>query len=131
MIRLCQEQYDELKSQCAYPVKDESPLHFGARGLYAGVAFTVASTHFIIECSLCAKMIAQCRCPAPNKVKEYQVCQDCKNMGHVNGQWPCGCSNPTHPACNHGGTSSGCVCVSCGEDLSNDLGGHKCQKKQQ
>lgn len=35
-------------------------------------------SHFIIICSECGKVISQCRCPAENKTKTYEVCKECK-----------------------------------------------------
>jgi hypothetical protein len=34
--------------------------------------------HFIRLCKVCGKVICQCRCPDPDKRKEYDVCDDCK-----------------------------------------------------
>ena len=35
--------------------------------------------HYILSCQLCARVLAQCRCPdATNKKKEYGVCGSCK-----------------------------------------------------
>lgn len=33
--------------------------------------------HFIRYCSKCDKVICQCRCPDPDKRKEYGICDDC------------------------------------------------------
>jgi hypothetical protein len=34
--------------------------------------------HFRTVCKYCAKVIAQCRCPNPNKQTIYGVCAACK-----------------------------------------------------
>ena len=37
--------------------------------------------HVIYKCSVCWKVIAQCRCMARNKAIEYRVCDACKKKG--------------------------------------------------
>lgn len=34
--------------------------------------------HFVIKCKECGAVIAQCRCPDPNKPVKYEVCEKCK-----------------------------------------------------
>jgi len=40
--------------------------------------------HFKENCSLCGKIISQCRCANPNKEQRYGICKDCKNFGGKN-----------------------------------------------
>ena len=35
--------------------------------------------HKIVKCSVCGKVILQCRCMDKNKPVSYEVCRDCKN----------------------------------------------------
>jgi hypothetical protein len=34
--------------------------------------------HYQVLCSVCGKVIEQCRCPAPDKPITYGLCEDCK-----------------------------------------------------
>ena len=36
--------------------------------------------HNINICQECGKVISQCRCPSPDKVKTFSVCEDCKKL---------------------------------------------------
>ncbi len=37
--------------------------------------------HYIEECRVCAKIIAQCRCPAKAKTVYFSTCNECKEKG--------------------------------------------------
>ena len=37
-------------------------------------------SHFITLCSECGKVISQCRCMSCDKIKNYEVCEDCSNL---------------------------------------------------
>jgi len=36
------------------------------------------NNHHILKCDECEKIIAQCRCPAKDKVTSYETCNECK-----------------------------------------------------
>jgi len=36
-------------------------------------------SHFITLCSECGKVIKQCRCMSCDKIKTYEVCEECKS----------------------------------------------------
>jgi hypothetical protein len=38
-------------------------------------------SHFIEICKYCGDVIAQCRCPSPNKEKRIGVCDKCRELG--------------------------------------------------
>jgi hypothetical protein len=38
--------------------------------------------HFIKYCSVCKKIIAQCRCMSCDKVKLYDICDECKKKSN-------------------------------------------------
>ena len=58
------------------------------------------SEHFIMKCRYCGKIIAQCRCPDPNKTVEYGVCngEDCQELAGMNNTFSGTLKNSTKPA---------------------------------
>lgn len=36
--------------------------------------------HFILKCSGCGKVIAQCRCPSADKRIDFDICETCELM---------------------------------------------------
>jgi len=43
----------------------------------------MSHSHFISRCSLCRKVIAQCRCLSKDKKEIHSICQACKG-GNMN-----------------------------------------------
>lgn len=41
------------------------------------------SDHFILKCSICGKVIAQCRCIDANKTVRYAICDSCKTHNNA------------------------------------------------
>lgn len=41
------------------------------------------SQHFCVKCKNCQRIMAQCRCPDPNKTVTWDTCEDCKREGGV------------------------------------------------
>jgi len=39
--------------------------------------------HFVRKCKYCYKVLGSCRCPGPNKVTVWDVCDDCKVRDHL------------------------------------------------
>ena len=35
-------------------------------------------SHFKVLCECCGKVMEQCRCPSPDKIITYKVCDSCK-----------------------------------------------------
>ena len=42
------------------------------------------TTHYILKCSTCDKVISQCRCMAENKDVKFKVCDDCREKDRTN-----------------------------------------------
>jgi hypothetical protein len=44
------------------------------------------SQHFKIICKNCNNIIAQCRCMSSNKIIKYDLCEECKKKGIIEGE---------------------------------------------
>ena len=42
------------------------------------------TTHYVLKCSTCDKVISQCRCMVGNKEVKYKVCDECREKDRTN-----------------------------------------------